>query len=345
MKVRLEQLNDHLRKTLAPLYVVYGDEPLLVQEACDVIRGAARGQGYDERLVMEADAGFDWESLRHASDNLSLFTQRRLVELRLYNGKAGAAGGRALTDYAARPAADTVLLVVAGKLEGPASQRPEWLKALEHHGVAIQVWPVKHDRLPAWIAARMRDRGMQADAAAVSLIAARTEGNLLASVQEIEKLSLLYGQGRLGAREAVAAVTESARFNLYDLVDGALAGDVPRVVRIVDGLRAEGAAPALVLWALAQEIRRLYGMTRDRDQEGMSIDQVLTRYKAWDSRKALARGCLTRYSLHKWRRLTHEAARVDRTLKGMEEGDAWDELLKLSVSMAGAELGLEAACG
>lgn len=334
MRIRAEQLGEHLKKALAPIYLVFGDEPLLVQEACDAIRAAARGRGHDERLVMEAEAGFDWGGLRLASDNLSLFTQRRLIELRLYNASPGQAGGRALTDYAARPPEETVLLVSAGKMDKKA-QGSEWFKALEQQGVAIPVWPVAAPRLPAWIKGRLRAKGVQADDAAVSLIAGRTEGNLLAAMQEIDKLCLLHGQGRIGAREAALAVGDSARFSVYDLADTALAGDAAKVIRIVGGLRSEGVEPVLVLWALAREIRQFYLMARDCDK-GTAVDKVLAAHRVWDKRKSLAKTCLTRYPARKWRGLLHQAARADRVLKGEEAGSIWHELLKLSVSIAGA---------
>lgn len=333
MKLRPEQLGVHLTKALASVYLIFGDEPLLVQEACDAVRAAARARGHDERLVLEAEAGFDWDALRHASDNLSLFTQRRLIELRLY-GAPAQAGVRALADYAARAPDDTVLLVSAGKLDKKA-QAGEWFRALEQQGVVVTVWPVTAVRLPAWIRERMRARGLKADAAAVSLIAGRTEGNLLGTIQEIDKLVLLHGRGAVGAREAALAVGDSARFSIYDLVETAMAGDVARVMRIVEGLRGEGVEPALVLWALAQELRQLCRMSRDRER-GLAVDKVLAVHRVWDRRKSLAKACLTRYPACKWRELLHQAARVDRILKGAETGSRWHELLKLSVSMAGA---------
>jgi len=334
MKIRPEQLDAHLKKALAPIYLAFGDEPLLVQEARDAVRAAAHERGHDERLVMEAEAGFDWDALRLASDNLSLFTQRRLIDLRLHNAGPGQAGGRALADYAARPPEDTVLLVSAGKLDKKA-QGSEWFKALEQHGITVAVWPVTAARLPAWTGQRLRARGLQADEAAVSLIAGRTEGNLLATMQEIEKLCLLYDGGRVGAREVAQAVGDSARFSVYDLADTALAGDTAKVVRIVEGLRGEGVEPVLVLWALAREIRQCCQMARDRDK-GLSVDKVLAAHRVWDKRKSLAKACLARYPARTWCALLHQAARVDRILKGGEAGSVWHELLKLGVSVAGA---------
>jgi DNA polymerase-3 subunit delta len=336
MKLRSEQLDQHLQKRPAPVYMIFGDEPLLVQEACDAVRGAARRDGYDERIVMDADAGFDWEALRHSADNLSLFTRRRLLELRLLSGKPGQAGAKVLADYAARPPEDTLLLISSGRLD-KGTYTAQWFKAVEQHGVTVQVWPVPLDRLSGWIAARMRAKGMQADPAAAALIAAYTEGNLLAAVQEIEKLHLLYGGERIDAQRAAAAVTESARFTIYDLGDAALAGDTARVVRVVDALRAEGTAPPLVLWALVQELRGCYAMAWELAR-GANIDQVLGAQRVKQGkRQALARQALRRHPAARWRGLLHRAAHVERVIKGQRAGSVWDELLQLGTAVAGAE--------
>ncbi len=336
MKIRAEQISEHLRKGLAPMYMVYGDEPLLVQETCDAVRAAARGQGYDERVVMDVDPGFDWEALRHLSDNLSLFTQRRLVDLRLPGGKPGQAGAKVLAELAARPPQDTLLLVSSGRLEKSA-YTSQWFKAVERHGVTVQLWPVTLDRLPGWIAARMRAKSMRADPATASLIAAYTEGNLLAAVQEIEKLHLLYGGDSINAEQAAAAVTESARFNIYDLGEAALAGDVARVVRIVNALRGEGVAPPLVLWALVQEARTFYLMSWQL-AGGANMEQVLaTQRISRDKRAAMARQALKRYPAARWQGLLQRAAHVERVIKGQRAGSVWGELLQLGTALAGAE--------
>lgn len=337
MKIRPEQVGEHLRQGLSPVYMVYGDEPLLVQEVCDAVRAAARGRGYDERVVMDVDAGFDWEALRHLSDNLSLFAQRRLVDLRLPGGKPGQGGAKVLAEFAARPPDDTVLLVSSGRLERGANTS-QWFKALEQVGVTVQVWPVTVDRLPGWIAARMRAKGMQADPPVAALIAAYTEGNLLAAVQEIEKLRLLYGGGPVGAEQAAAAVTESARFNIYDLGEAAVAGDVARVVRIVNALRGEGVAPSLVLWALVQEARTFYQMSW-RLARGANLEQVLAAQRIRrDKRAALARRVLKRHPPARWQGLLQRAAQVERVIKGQRAGSVWGELLQLGTALAGADI-------
>jgi len=333
MRLKAEQIEAHLRRGLAPVYLVSGDEPLLVQEACDAIRARARKDDYSERDVLHVEAGFDWNALTAASNTLSLFAERRLIELRLPKAKPGDAGGKALVAYAERPPEDTVLLVIAGKLDAQA-QRTKWVTALEGAGVFVQVWPVAVKQLPAWIQQRMRARGMQPEREAVTLLAERVEGNLLAAAQEIDKLELLYGRGPIDAQQVARAVADSSRFDVYGLVDAALAGEGARAARIVAGLRGEGIDPVLVLWALAREIRGLAGMAYDLGG-GQKLDQVVAAHRVWKSRQPLVKQGLKRLPAAGWWRLLDHAGTIDRMIKGALPGNAWDELLQLSLSLAG----------
>lgn len=335
MRLRAEQLGEQLGRRLGPLYFIHGDEPLLVQEAADAVRAAARGQGYDERQVMEAATGFDWEALRHLGDNLSLFAQRRLVELRLPGAKPGVAGAKVLAEVAARPPADTVLLITSGKLD-KATAATAWVKAIEHHGISVPVWPIPTARLTGWLAARTRAKGLRLTPGAAALIAARTEGNLLAAVQEIEKLWLLYGETAVDECEAAAAVAQGARFDVYGLADAALAGDAARTAQIIQVLQGEGVDLTLALWALVRDIRTLAQAAAAR-AGGASLDGVLARFRVWDQRKPLFKTALQRGTATRWRALLLRAARVDKVLKGRRAGSAWDELLQLGLAMAGVE--------
>jgi DNA polymerase-3 subunit delta len=333
VKLKVEQLSAHLDRQLAPVYVVSGDEPLQAAEACDAIRAAARKRGCDERLVFNVEPGFEWNALLQARDSLSLFAERRLVELRLPTGKPGEAGGKVLQEYAARPAADDVLLVICGKLDRDA-QRGKWYGALEQAGAAVQVWPPTAAQLPAWIERRMRSRGLKPDTEAVALLAERVEGNLLACAQEIEKLLLLHGPGTVDGAAVAAAVADSARYSVYDLADRAVAGDAAAVSRILRGLQSEGEEPTLVLWALAREVRALAGMAEEI-RRGAAPEQVLARRGVWESRKAPVRGALKRHSVPGLQRLLCRAARADRSIKGLAQGNVWDELLQVALGLSG----------
>ncbi len=340
MRLRPEQLEGHLKKGLAPVYLVSGDEPLLVAEACDAVRAAARAAGYDEREVFHAETGFDWNRLRESANSLSLFASRRLIEVRLEGAKPKPPGPDALKEYAARPAADTILLVVTGKLDG-TTQKSAWVTALEQAGAWVAIWPVEPAALPQWVAGRMRAAGLQPDAEAARLVAERVEGNLLAAVQEVEKLRLLHGAGPVDGPTVAAAVADSARFDVFTLADAALGGDPVRTARVAAGLRAEGVDPVLVLWALARETRTLAAVAGAREA-GTAADQAFRAQRVWDRRKPLYQRALRRGPARHWQALLQECQRLDRVVKGQAAGNPWDELLQFALTLAGTPL-LESA--
>ena len=333
MKLNPRQLPRHLQEQMAPLYFISGDDPLLVQECCDLVRRQARAAGCSERIVMHAESGFDWNSLLQEAGGMSLFAERRLLELRLPGARPGEAGARALQAYGEQPPADKVLLVISGKIDA-AQQRSRWFKALERGGVVVQVWPLAPRELPGWIRQRMLATGLKPSAEAVQLLAERVEGNLLAAVQEIEKLRMLHGAAPLEVEDILAAVADSARFDVFNLVDGALAGDVRRTTRILAGLRREGVEPVLVLWALSRELRGLAVMAGQL-AAGAGVEQVLARQRVWEKRKPLLRQALRRHDAACWRALLARAAYLDRLIKGQAGGNVWDELLQLCLAVAG----------
>ncbi len=341
MKLKPDQLKSHFAKSIAPVYLVSGDEPLQVGEVCDAIRARARELGYGGREVMYVETGFDWGELHAAANSLSLFSERRIIELRLPTGKAGDAGSKALVEYAQRPADDAVLLVITGKLD-KAVMASKWVGALDKVGVVVQVWPVEVRQLPAWINQRMRAKGMRPDAESAALLAERVEGNLLAAAQEIEKLFLLYGSAPLNAHAIAEAVVDSARFDVYGLVDSALAGDAARAARMLNGLHSEGVEPVLVLWALAREIRSLAQMAYDI-QTGTAADQVMAAHRVWDARKPLIKSGLKRNTLIQWQAMLRHAGQIDRIIKGVTPGSVWNEMLQLVLLMSGTRFPVESA--
>jgi len=334
-QLRADQLSGHLKRALAPVYFIYGDETLLVNECADAVRAAARAEGFTEREVFTVESGFDWNALRAAGDSLSLFAERRILELRMPGGKPGTEGAQVLRDYAGRPAEDTLLLIVSGKLES-AARRSKWVQALEQAGVSVPVWPVEAAQLPRWIERRMQAHGMRAGGQVLQLIADRVEGNLLAAAQEIEKLYLLHGSGELDLDTVTRLVADSARYDVFTLVDAALAGDAVHARRVLEGLRAEGVEPTLVLWALSREIRALTGMARQLQAGGLA--QVLAANRVWEKRRAPISAALERIRGRQWWQLLQACARVDRVIKGRAAGSAWDELLQLTLYLAGQKL-------
>ncbi len=336
MKLRVEQLEGHLAGTLAPVYVISGDEPLLLQEACDAIRAAARAQGCAERVVFSVEPGFDWGELAQAAAGMSLFAARRLIELRMPGGKPGDAGARALGVYAAHPTEGDVLLISLPRAD-KAMQAAKWFSALERCGVLIQLWPPAPAQLPGWIAQRMRARGLQPTPAAAAALAGRVEGNLLACVQEIEKMLLLHGPGAIDEADVMDAVADSARFDVFTLVDGALAGDAARCVRVLRGLEGEGVEPVLVGWALTREIRLLAALSQGIAQ-GKKPFALFQQHRVWEKRQPLLERALKRHDLGCWRVLLGCCARLDRLAKGQAAGNVWDELLQLCLLTAGVRI-------
>jgi len=334
MKLYPDKLDAHLKKGLLPVYFFSGDEPLQLGEAADAVRRHAREQGFTEREVMHAEKGFDWNELLASSNAMSLFAEKRVIDLRLPSGKPGKDGGAVLAEYAARPPEDTVLLISSGKVD-KRSQSAKWYKALDRVGATLQVWPVEAPEMPRWLEQRLRARGLQPDKQAVRIIAERVEGNLLAAAQEVDKLVLLIGEGPLSAEQVETAVADSARFDVFGLVDAALEGDVPRLTRMLDGLRGEGVEPILILWALTRELRSLADMAA-QIESGKGVDSVLAR--VWGKRKGPVKLGLQRHNKARWQQMLRRAARLDRVIKGAAPGNAWDELLQLTLLMAGVQL-------
>lgn len=343
MQLRPEQLATHLQDSLAPVYLIHGEELLIVQEAADAIRAAARARGFSEREVFNVEKGFDWQQLLEAGNALSLFAEQRILEVRIPGGKPGDAGGKALRAYAERPAEDTILMVICGKLE-PAQRKSRWVTELDQAGVNITCWGVDARQLPNWIDARMQRAGLRPSPEAVQLLADRVEGNLLAAAQEIDKLVLLHGTGTIDEKSIAAAVSDSARFDVFGLVDSALEGQSVRCVRMLDGLRAEGVEPVVISWALARELRNLAQMAWAMAQ-GDTAAAVMNRYKVWRNRQPLVGKALRRYKLGAWQILLGKCAEIDRIVKGQAPGNAWDELVQLCLGLSGSRLGLMRRAG
>jgi DNA polymerase-3 subunit delta len=333
VQLRLPDLETHLAKTLLPIYLVSGDEPLQTLEAADAVRRAARTRGHDAREILEADGKFNWDRLAGEAGNLSLFGDRRLLELRMPGGRPGAQGSAAIAEYAARPPEDAVLLVVAPKLERDQA-RSAWVRAVDDVGAVIQIWPVEADRLAAWVAQRMRQRGLQPGPGVAELLAERAEGNLLACVQEIEKLLLIKGPGPVARDEAADAVADSARYDVYRLVDCALEGDALRSLRMLRGLRAEGTAASVVLWALARELRTLASVAHALEH-GTRPEQALQAQKVWDKRRALVQKAVKRGRARDWQALLAACARCDLAIKGQDVADPWLLLEDVTLVTAG----------
>ncbi len=346
MHVAPPQLAAHLQRGLKPLYTLHGDDPLLQQEAADAIRATARAQGFSERTVFTVSgAHFDWCAVLAAGNALSLFADRQLVEIRIPSGKPGKEGGQTLQRLAEEAAGnpDTLTLVLLPRLDGTTS-KSAWFAALESHGVAVRIDPVERQQLPAWIAQRLQLQGQRVVAGeegqrTLAFMADRVEGNLLAAHQEIQKLGLLFAPGELGFEQVESAVLNVARYDPFKLAEAVLDGQLARVQRMLDGLQAEGEAPVLVHWALAEDIRAL-NRVKTALLAGKPMPMALREQRVWGPREKRFERVLPRLTPAQLDRWLQEAHTVDGIVKGLKSkdwpNDPWQALLRLALDVAKA---------
>ncbi len=316
MKIRLDQLAAQLKKPIAPIYLVSGDELLLVDEACDAIKASAAQAGFADRQVFTIeDNHFDVDSFQLHADNFSLFSNKKIVELRCILEKMPEKMAKTLLAYAQAPVADNCLLIRCGKLAA-AQQNTAWFKAVLQAGVVLPVWPIEFSRLPSWIMARLKKYNLVCDDAGVRLLAQQGENNLFALAQAIEKLHILYGEGRLDTKQVAVILQDQAQFQLFDLVDPVLRGEKTRALNILMKLQAAHIEPALVLWLLTKEIRELV--------QGPPAAKSFSSF----SEKKLqgAKQALQRYTVRQWESFLKEAFEIDQRIKGAQCGSVWEAL-------------------
>lgn len=333
MQLKLDALDTHLAKKLASLYVVHGDEHLLAIEAADTIRGAAKKAGFVERDVLHVDRHFRWSRLAESGQSLSLFNDKKLIELRIPGGKPGKEGSLALQAYADAMSVDNVTLITLPRLDRDG-KNSSWFTALGKAGVTIEAPLVDRARLPAWIAMRLAAQGQSAAAESLAFISERVEGNLLAAHQEIQKLGLLHPTGKLDFDAVKNAVLDVARYDVFKLGEAMLLGDAPRVARMVEGLKAEGESPVLVHWAMTEEVRTLL-RAKIGTQGGQPLASLLRQLRVWGARERLIEAALRRLSIATLTTALRRAAEVDKIVKGLRGavgmGDAWTELSRLGL--------------
>ncbi len=331
MELRPEDLGAQLSRGLAPLYVVWGDEPLAMLEAEDAIRACALKSGY-ERSVFTVQGKFDWSVIFGHADNFSLFAQNKLVEIRIPGGKPGIDGSAALGRYAnALPAQTTTVISLPG-LEWKQT-KSKWFETLSAHGNVIQTRDVPLEQMPAWINRRLAANHQQASREALAFLADRLEGNLLAARQEVDKLALLLPSGKLELADVEAAVTDVSRFDVTELQDSLLAGDAARCARILQSLKQEGEAVPHIMWHVSATLR-LLSKLKSALKQGQNMAMVLKANRIWDKRQPLVQAALKRISDSMLNAALIEAARIDRVSKGLGDGDAWDDMLQLSLNLS-----------
>ena len=324
MQVRAGELDAQLKKSLLPAYAIHGDEPLLAMEAADAVRGAARRGGFTEREVLEPGRGFDWSEFTHATGSLSLFAAKKIVELRLPTGKPGPQGSAAIAAYCERPSEEQLLLVTLPRLDR-TGQGSAWFNALARLGAVIDVWPLDRSRLPAWLGERLARQKQRAPREVLEFLTERVEGNLLAAHQELQKLALLAPEGELALDTVQDAVASVARYDPYDAADALVSGDLARYVRVIEGLRAEGEQPTFVLFVISSALFAL--------QEG-SAERIFNR-----SLRRAVESAMRRVAPKRIDAAISDAAAIDRAIKGVGEGDAWQAFIRLGLKLADGSKG------
>ncbi|MBU0455489.1 MAG: DNA polymerase III subunit delta [Pseudomonadota bacterium] len=327
MKIYPEQLEQQLRQTIHPVYLVCGDEPLIVNEMGKNIRKHVKEKGFTDHQIFHVTPNYNWEPFLESSHALSLFSEQALFELRLTANKLTVAARKILESYAENTPKDKVLLILANRLD-KSEQNTKWFKSLVQKGLFVQVWPISRQQLPRWIQQQLQKHHIQANTDAVRFLAEYTEGNLLATQQEIEKLSLLFHDKKITERDLMDSVNDNARFNVFALTDAMLKGDMKRSLKILNALKSEGTETILILWALTKEIRTLLSMQQEI-KKGSSISQVLQQWHVLEKKKPLVQTALKKYNLHSLMQALKKAATIDQSIKGLKKENVWDSLEQL----------------
>ena len=308
-----------------------------MMEAVDEIRHRARKQEFSERIVLDVSTGFDWSTLLQQGSNLSLFSSKRLIELRLGNTKPGNEGGKVLIEYADNVTTDELLIITSSRID-KKNQNTRWFKALDNTGITIQVWPVELSKLPDWITRRVKKFNKIINIHAATLIAERVEGNLLAASQEIDKLCLLVEKNEIDIEDVMTSVSDSSRYDVFKLIESSLAGDTKRTVRMLDGLRNEGVDPAAIYGALLWEYRRLCSMSY-LFSNSVPLNELFSRYRIWDvNRKHAIKNVLQGHSIKEMHTYLVDAVRIDRQIKGIDRPLVWNSLQQFLLLLCGTQV-------
>ncbi len=352
MRVNIQSLPEPDDKTLASVYLLFGDEVLLLEEANTALRRKAQAQGFTERVSFTAEQGFNWDELLQSGNNMSLFADKQLIELRLPTGKPGQVGSKVLCELVENFPADTMLLVICGSVE-KAGQNQKWFKALDKAGVTAEAKEVKLNDLPGWIGGRLRSKGLLADQESIALLTYYFEGNLLAAAQEIDLLALNTGADEGSSSQSVArpdakkqlavlqaSVSDNSRFSVFSYIDACLSGDWQRTCRILDGLRAEKDESVFLVVMLSREVRKLTQMASAL-ANGANRDQVFKQHRIWYQKQAIFDRAIKRHGQAGWQTILQQLAKIDKILKGRAQSEGasvWFDIEKLSMSICGLKI-------
>ena len=338
MNIKPEQLQNNLSSQLASVYFVFGAEILLVEQSLSLIKESAKANGYSERFRFDIDGNFSWDSIFSLISSPSLFAERRIIECRLTTGKIGVKGSIALTEIAESLPDDILLVISSGKLD-MAQQKSKWFKALEGIGVVIQHWEVQSNQLVGWISNNMSQLGLNSNNDVANAIAYCTEGNLLATMQEIQKLKIAYPDGNIDLQEYLNQIDQQSQYSVFGMIDSALQGDSEKVNKIFNSLVEDATPPVILITSLYREIKNLVTMAIEL-KTNQTIETVLKNHQVWQKRKPLISNALKKHSYQKLQKLLLTLGRVDRSLKGMDNLNVYDELQGVVTSLSGKSNGL-----
>jgi len=338
MKIKPEQLNDQLSKGLKSIYLVFGAEILLVEKSLQAIKDSAMASGFGERTRYDVDGHSSWDEIIANISSPSLFAEKRIVELRLTTGKVGVKGSKAIVLLAGSLPDDVLLIVSTGKLD-MAQQKSKWFKGLDQSGTIIQHWEVQSEQLVGWIINHMNELGLKTDKDVANAIAYCTEGNLLASMQEIQKLKIAYPDGYIDSKEFLNQIDQQSHYSVFGLIDAALKGDTEKVNKIFTSLTNELTPPIIIISSLYREIKALTAMSIEL-QHNEAIDKVLTKHRVWQKRKPLITNALKQHSFQGLQKILLTLGRIDRSLKGMDNLNVYDELQGVFITLSGKRNGL-----
>ena len=338
MNIKPEQLQNSLSNQLASTYFAFGAEILLVEQSLSMIKGIARENGFKERFRFDIDGNFSWDSIISLISSPSLFAEKRIIECRLTTGKIGVKGSKALTEILETLPDDILLIISSGKLE-MAQQKSKWFKTLDKKGIIIQHWEVKSNQLVGWITRNMSQLGLDSNIEVANAIAYCTEGNLLASMQEIQKLKIAYPDGKINLREYLNQIDQQSQYSVFGMIDSALQGDTDKVNKVFNSLVDDSTPPVILVSSLYREIKNLVNMSIEL-KTNQTIESILNNHRVWQKRKPLISNALKKHSYQKLQKLLLRLGRIDRSLKGMDNLDVYDELQNVVIALSGKNNGL-----
>lgn len=341
MKISYQQLDTHLRNNLLPIYLLSGNEPLLIQEARDTIRSKARAAGFSETERFDANKDFDWQKLVESASELSLFGDKSFVEIKL-NNKPNAASAKLFTQFIENINPNKIILISTEKLDS-TTQKSNWVTAINKIGVIITIWPIEGSQFKQWVEQRLKQNNLVCDQSAIQFLVHQTEGNLLALSQEIEKLKLLYNKGPINLEQMTSAISDNARYDIFNFIDIILENNHSQITRVLQKLRDEAIEPTLLLWALVREIRSLIHILEDLTNK-FSWDEVVKKHRIWDKRQQMTKKTLKQHTQKSLHGLLLHAEKIDHIIKGSLRGNFWDEIELLSFALSGKSILFPQTC-